>query len=604
MRRAIALIAALCVALLSVPASAQLLMRGFGSGSASGITAPSYQPLGVAFDGAVTIAGPQAGCALGAYNCSLNGGTSQTAHIGWWQFIARAQPATANTLSSSNPFDPIRTLQNVGCELGKSVCMANDNTTNKMQLNFYDSTGGAGHGFDITGTPGQPSQTDGKWEFFELAYDASNGTSSRWAIYRNGTLAGCNSCSGSTGDFTTTMATTTVDWNNDNRLATVGDPKGIGFINGNPTNNSWGYLADVFVDIGPAPLCTGVNTPATMYGMAVTCPQASVIPVEIRNKSYNPTGGWAGTGGPVQHAANCSDVSNGTSVPIICVYGDNSAFATNHGTADSQTGSAATAFSVQALKTGGSVWTPPFGPSGVPGGVAVNHQFQANNTQTACAATPCTFTIDASNIAAQLSTGDFAIVFGTIDDATSFFTSGQTFACSSPGSTVWTLTTVFQSGIGHKEMAFACTGFLAANDLGGQYSLTWQSGALGSRYRAIALATYKNVSGVDDIQTIVSNATTVSQCAPATTATATGDTLVAISSNFNANVTSHLLTPPATGMTRLRISSTATPGQLAMVDKNAITEGTPLGTGTIAGLCWTNSAADSYEAISILLKHN
>lgn len=579
---------------------AQLLLGVTNSAAASSAV---YTPLGAAFDAAISLMGPTSTCPIAAFQCPLGGGNSKTLLMSWWQMVYHAQPTgAANTLTKADPSHPFRTITDpagtTACELGKSVCMAFDNpTTNKMQLNFYDSTGGSGHGFDLAGISGHVVQVDGQWEHWLVGF---NTATQHWAIYRNGNLVG----PGGAADFSVTSipANVLIDWSNANRAGTSGDPMGLGIVNANPTSASYTWIADEYINITDGSyVCDAAGSQSFTGFGTLTCSGVNTIPPAVLAKFFN-------AGAPVNFHTdpNCKDVTGNT--PLVCLYGDGANFGVNHGTADSGTGSPATAFAYQPVRTSGTIWKPPYGPAGLPNGVATMVAIQANNTAANCTVAPCTLSIDATKIAAQLQTGDLAIVYGTLQDASAFFTAGQTFACSSPGSTSWTLLTQFQSGTAHKEMGFVCYGNLAANDLAGVYSITWQSGALAQRYHAIALTTYRSPGRtivVDDAQGKVSNTAVNSQCAPNSTASVGGDTLVSFLSNFSASVSSHALTPPATGMTRLRIESTATPGQLAQVDENATTEGTPLGTGTITGRCWTQQAAatDSYEAFALLLKN-
>lgn len=183
--------------------------------------------------------------------------------------------------------------------------------TNTLRMNIMSQPSGTGLAAQYACNTSLPALYTPTWTHILYSFDGTvSGTTKAFAAYINGVRqkAGCGP---------TLSGTFNIGFSNNN---------GWEIANFDQTNTGKGTfeISDVFVDMRTSVVCTGVNTPATINGIAVDCSAgANTIPPQILAKFRD------GSGNPVDLGANCSTPT--AQRPELCFSGDSSSFAANKG---------------------------------------------------------------------------------------------------------------------------------------------------------------------------------------------------------------------------------------------------------------------------------
>lgn len=292
------------------------------------VTSPNtYIAQGVHFDpmqsalytsGAATCTTNLTGCA-GSPLATSSGAVPATPHftMSYW---VRGVPLLATT-GSGNRGDTYGFLDHVSnievpgtnAEAFPAIDQVWDNGTTKLyRLNIGSTPQATGLQSSYNCNANISSLIATDWVHVVTSFDGTvSGSAKGFAAYVNGVQQGSGGCTVTANSGSSAFGGGEFD-------VGVNNPNGFGIvanINSNTTGKSTIDIADVFVDMHDSVLCTGNGTPATMYGMSVTCTAANTIPPQILAKFATNNG----TGDPVDLGATCSNPLGNQ--PEICFTG-------------------------------------------------------------------------------------------------------------------------------------------------------------------------------------------------------------------------------------------------------------------------------------------
>jgi hypothetical protein len=402
------------------------------------------------------------------------------------------------------------------------LCGSIDNGAGRFQLNFNNSVG-LNNATDAIKFEGQAG-SNGVWHHYLVSMDTVNQVS---ALYRDGV---------NTGVVANPLPSGAIpDLNNSGGFHLAG-------ILPSQTSSVLEYQAEI-VAAEASVVCTGVGTPPSMNGIPVTCAGANTIPPEVLRHFIK-------NGKPVNLGKRCQRPF-GKRRAEVCIIGDTPA---NNGTG----GPIAPLVQVASY---GNVYSPPFGPHGIPAHQATLRWLQAKN---AASLNGSSMTTSAGSM--PIDPGDLIVIWAGISNSGG--NADYSMKCPEFFAQVGAVNDTAQS-----VNSLMCYKKLVGGDTSGVYKISWNSGGA-QRCHDWVMADYENIASIDQAGSIYNGpqGTTTHLTAAGLTTTAANETIVSAWVNWNAaaNVP---FSPPSTGMLRYRLADVGSPLQMMSVDEYAVPMG-------------------------------